>query len=177
MIAVLRMDSSRQQPPRLTGEQAKLVAAKIYSFASAPETAGLQLDFDALKTERTFYAELIREVRRLMPEDKMLSITALASWCLFDNWMQSLPVDETGPMMFSLGNERRKVLLHFKSGRQFIAPLCCRSLGISLEDTEVNQLMMPLVRNRKIPTRTYVFTRTAWNRAKLQAVHSLLLSP
>jgi hypothetical protein len=177
MIAVLRMDSSRRNPPLLTEEQAKLAARKFYSFASAPASHGLQLDFDAVETERHFYGRLIQEVRRLMPEDKMLSITALASWCLFDDWMQSLPVAETVPMMFSLGNDRRKVLLHFKLGKEFVEPRCCRSLGISLEDSEVNALMISALRKRKMATRTYVFTRTAWTREKLKAVHSLLLKP
>jgi hypothetical protein len=137
----------------------------------------LQLDFDALETERPFYERLVREVRRLLPEDKMLSITALASWCLFDDWLAGLPVDESVPMMFSLGKDRRKVLLHFKLGKEVIEQRCCRSLGISLEDSEVNRLMIPVLRKRKMATRTYVFTRTAWTREKLRAVHSLLLKP
>jgi hypothetical protein len=177
MIAVLRMDSSRTEPPVLTDAVATAAARKIYSFGLVPRSAGLQLDFDALETERPFYERLVREVRRLLPEDKMLSITALASWCLFDDWLSGLPVDESVPMMFSLGKDRRKVLLHFKLGKEFIEQRCCRSLGISLEDSEVNRLMIPVLRKRKMATRTYVFTRTAWTREKLRAVHSLLLKP
>ena len=35
--------------------------------------------------------------------DVPLSITALASWCAQDRWMEGLPVDETVPMLFRMG--------------------------------------------------------------------------
>jgi hypothetical protein len=174
MLSVIRMDCSRKAPPTLDSRQARLLGRKICAFASSPHSLGLQIDFDALQTERAFYRTAIEEVRSTLPKDKFFSITALASWCLFDNWMDGLPVDETIPMMFSLGYERRKILLHFKRNGQFHFPLCCRSLGISLEDDEVNALMIPLSGKRKIATRTYVFTRTAWTREKLVKVNSLL---
>ncbi|HNB24804.1 MAG TPA: hypothetical protein PKZ32_20450, partial [Candidatus Melainabacteria bacterium] len=103
-----------------------------------------------------------------------ISITALASWCLFDNWIKDLPIDESVPMMFSLGRDREKVLLYIRKHHDFLDARANRSLGLSLEDTRVNELMIPIAQKRKIPVRVYVFTRTAWTEKKIQAVRSLL---
>ncbi len=104
-----------------------------------------------------------------------ISITALASWCLFDNWIKDLPIDE------SVADDvqpwsRASIKYCAISGRTTIlssnAPE--QTLGLSLEDTAVNDLMIPLTQKRKIPVRVYVFTRTAWTAKKLQAVDSML---
>ncbi len=58
----------------------------------------IQVDFDAKATERGFYRDLLNDLRRQLPESMALSITALASWCLGDNWLPELPVDEAVPM-------------------------------------------------------------------------------
>ncbi|HEY9871784.1 MAG TPA: hypothetical protein V6D08_21705 [Candidatus Obscuribacterales bacterium] len=176
MIAVVRIDSDSKHKPDLSVSQIEQAAQAIARFSEFPRTVGVQIDFDAAESEREFYASLIRRVRNLLAPEKMLSITALASWCLFDNWIKDLPVDEAVPMMFSLGQDRSKVLLHFKSHRDFSLPLCCRSLGISLEEQDVNALMIPLAQRRKMPVRIYAYSRSAWSPAKLEQFKHLIKS-
>jgi hypothetical protein len=176
LLAVVRIDSDSQHKPALSVSQIEQAAQTIARFSLFPQSVGVQIDFDAAESERAFYASLIRRVRNLLPPDKMLSMTALASWCMFDNWIKDLPVDEAVPMMFSLGRDRSKVLLHFKSGRDFSLPLCYRSLGISLEDKDVNALMIPLTQRRTMPVRVYAYTRSAWSPAKLDQLKHLLQS-
>lgn len=174
LIPVLRIDSDSRRPPKLSDSQIDAISKVLTKMAVRPQTCGIQIDFDAVQSEREFYKKLLHKVRACLPDKLPLSITALASWCLYDNWINDLPVEETVPMMFSLGAERAKILLYFKSANDFLVTGCCHSLGVSLEDNEVNKLMIPLARKRKIPVRVYVFTKSAWNEQKLRAVDSLL---
>jgi hypothetical protein len=176
LIPVIRIDTDSRLRPALTESQVQTVAEIIGKFASLPRTEALQIDFDATVSERPFYKALLKTVRSLIPRGMPLSITALASWCLFDDWIRDLPVDETIPMMFSLGPERQKVLLHFEQDRDFAKGACCGSLGLSLEDRVINDLMIPRLQKRKIPVRIYFFTRTAWTAEKIHAARSLLLN-
>jgi hypothetical protein len=174
LIAVVRIDDARLQPPSLTDEQARMVAQAVARAGRMGAVRHVQIDYDARKNERRFYAILLRNVRAILPAETKLSITALASWCLFDDWVKDLPVDESVPMMFSLGSERQKIIGYFRSGRDFMHPPCCQSLGISLEDAEINQLMIPLAKARKIPVRLYVYTRTAWTPEKINKIQAML---
>lgn len=173
LCPVLRIDSDRRHPPTLSGRQRNKLLAIVRKMSRLPHTAQIQIDFDALESERAFYRDLLEQTHRTLPETKV-SITALTSWCLFDNWIKDLPVVETVPMLFSLGPERSKILLYFRTNRDFLVPGCCHSLGLSLEDSEVNQLMIPQAKRRTIPVRYYIFTRTAWNRKKFDALQLIL---
>lgn len=174
VVPTVRIDVLRQPKPVLSNDQLEKTLWLIERAARAPNAAQIQIDFDALETERDFYRALLSRLRKSLPAKMPISITALASWCLFDNWIKDLPIDESVPMMFSLGREREKVLLYFRSHREFIDERSKRSLGLSLEDTAVNELMIPMAQKRRIPVRVYVFTKTAWTAKKLHAVDSLL---
>ncbi|HEY9791642.1 MAG TPA: hypothetical protein V6D22_14660 [Candidatus Obscuribacterales bacterium] len=170
---VLRIDTSRNHAANLSEEQLWKLAKIVGRISALPRTAQVQIDFDAVETERPFYRRLLELVKKENPQIR-LSITALASWCIFDNWIKDLPVAETVPMLFSLGTERAKVLLYFRTCGDFLVTGCCKSLGLSLEDEEVNKLMIPKAKERTIAVRFYVFTKTAWNRKKYQTVRSML---
>ncbi|MBY0550082.1 MAG: DUF3142 domain-containing protein [Candidatus Obscuribacterales bacterium] len=177
LMPVVRVDTDPKQTPTLDSKMVRNLTGLIARIASRPRSSRIQVDFDARLSERDFYRQLLTEVRQTVPAQMPLSITALASWCLFDNWLANLPVSETVPMMFSLGTERTKVLNYFRSGKQFLHPGCCDALGVSLEDSEVNALMIPLSKQRKIPPRLYVFTRSAWTREKVETVRLLAGDP
>ena len=174
VVPTVRIDVLHRQKPELAEKQLEKIEWLIRKAAAVPNAAQIQIDFDALETEREFYRSLLHRLRKSLPPSLPISITSLASWCLFDNWIKDLPIDESVPMMFSLGREREKVLLYFRSHKDFIDERSKRSLGLSLEDTAVNELMIPIAQKRKIPVRVYVFTKTAWTAKKLQAVDSLL---
>lgn len=174
VVPTVRIDIVRREKPTLSKEQIEKISWHILKAASAQNAAAIQIDFDALTTERGFYRELLQHLRKTLPSTIPISITALASWCLFDNWIKDLPVDESIPMMFSLGRDRQKVLLYLQKHHDFLDERANRSLGLSLEDTGVNELMIPIAQKRKIPLRVYVFTRTAWTEKKIRAVKFLL---
>lgn len=175
VVPVVRIDVDHKRPVSFSQQQLDRLTDIIVKASKAPNSAQVQIDFDALASERSFYRRLIEQVHSKIKVP--LSITALASWCLFDNWIKDLPITESVPMMFSLGRDRKKVLLHFRTKGDFFDPRCTQSLGLSLEDSEVNELMIPLSKRRKIPVRVYVFTRTPWTPKKIQSARLLLEQP
>src|SRR6185295_19662078 len=102
VIAVARIESEHSSRPALSSEQIAEAAAAISELGSLPNVVMVQVDFDATKSERAFYRELLFQLRRKLPPSTALSITALASWCKGDNWLEDLPVDEAVPMLFRM---------------------------------------------------------------------------
>jgi hypothetical protein len=174
LVPVLRIDTDAKCLPSFNEAQLEQVSRVVKNIAALPQTVQVQIDFDALVSERKFYRQLLNRLSSMTPLQIPISITALASWCLFDDWIKDLPVSEMVPMMFSLGQERNNILFYFRSGEDFRVPTCCQSLGLSLEDKEINQLMIPLMQRRNIRVRVYVFTKTAWTKEKIDAISALL---
>jgi hypothetical protein len=112
----------------------------------------LQIDFDALQSQRTLYREVLVELRREMPKQMPLSITALASWCADDDWIAGLPVDEAVPMLFRMGRDRG---LFDRRGASAVIrePLCSGSLGLSTDEPWPAELE---------GKRLYIFRTRAW---------------
>jgi hypothetical protein len=102
----------------------------ILSSAKQPAIAALQIDFDATRSQRDFYRALLIDLRRQMPPDLPLSITALASWCSYDDWLRGLPIDEAVPMFFRMEPDRRRAPASLAEFR-IREPLCQSSVGIS----------------------------------------------
>jgi len=151
MIAVVRIESNRAKPLDLS--PTKIVSA-IAKLARIGGVSAIQIDFDAKVSERNFYRDLIINLRNQLPDSTALSITALASWCIYDNWLSDLPIDEAVPMLFRMGPDRRQVFLYLESGKDFRPSVCRCSLGISTDEA------MP-----KLPSgrRVYIFHPHAWS--------------
>src|SRR6266536_2320521 len=71
--------------------------------SAGARSAALQIDFDATRSQQEFYRRLLVLLRRRMPPALPLSMTALVSWCSYDDWLGGLPVDEAVPMFFRMG--------------------------------------------------------------------------
>lgn len=151
LIAVVRVESggrgSRADVPR--------TARAIAAAAGQPGVRALQVDFDAVVSERAFYRALLWELLRDVPPGMPISITALASWCESDGWISGLPVAEAVPMLFRMGPDQ------YSPGSDFRSELCRSSVGISTDE-------LP----SRIPSgrRVYVFHPRAWSPDQLQAV-------
>jgi hypothetical protein len=101
--------------------------------AEAQASGALQLDYEAPLSERPFLRQLILDLRHALPRAR-LSMTALASWCLFDGWLAELPVDEVVPMVYRMGRDRLAVRRWLDEGRDFRVPLCQKAVAVSLAD-------------------------------------------
>lgn len=155
-IAVVRIET--RKGARLDLQQARAAAQLALESAHARGVAALQIDFDARRSERAFYAAVLTELRRRMPAGMPLSMTALASWCSSDDWIGGLPVDEAVPMYFRMEPDRdaRSHRAEFRIRE----PLCQTSIGVSTREPWPDRLT---------GRRVYIFPDRGW-----QADYALL---
>jgi hypothetical protein len=109
LVPVIRIEADFTNPPLLTSELRDRVAEAILSLVDGERFSGIQLDFDARESERLFFKELLVELRNRLGPGKRLSIAALASWCLGDDWLLGLPIDEAVPMLYRMGPEAEAI--------------------------------------------------------------------
>lgn len=159
-LAVVRLEAARGAP----GLDARAIANLAGQIAPLPRrwhAIGLQIDFDATTAQRPFYRALLTGLRRRLPADTTLSITALASWCLGDPWIADLPVDEAVPMLFRMGPEGKGIRSLLARGHDFSLPLCRTSVGFATDEP------MP----RKFSNRAvYLFPPHPWTRHALLSI-------
>ena len=161
LMAVVRIATDRWQPPDLSAAQREMATVAIAGIGMLSGIQALQVDFDATVSERAFYREVLHQLRRQLPASMPLSITALASWCIFDDWLAGLPVDEVVPMVFRMGADHHRVRRYLAED-DFRAAACRHSLGIATDEP------LPILRPGR---RLYVFHPHAW---RLEAMTSFL---
>jgi len=154
LVAVVRIESDRQDPPRLSDPQLQQTAKEILNGSAQ---SLIQIDFDAVVSERAFYRNLLQRVRHDLPPATALSITALASWCAGDDWLSDLPIDEAVPMLFRMGVERRQFQRRLDSGEPFESARCQSAAGVSTDE--------PV--NAPAVTRLYIFNPQPWTKDSL----------
>jgi len=163
LIAVARIESERGPShalsPTLSATQLADTASAISELGNLANVAMVQVDFDATTSERGFYREVLTQLRRKLPQSTALSITALASWCKGDNWLEDLPVDEAVPMLFRMGVERKQFLSQLAAGAGFTSTPCQASAGVSTDE--------PLAQLPRVQ-RLYVFNPRVWSSEQLQ---------
>jgi len=108
---------------------------------------------------------LIKDVRGKLPSNTRLSITALASWCMSDDWISDLPVDEAVPMLFRMAADGKQIVMRLNAGDDFTEPLCRHSYGISLDEAQPKRFA-----SRSL----YIFNPNAWTE---ESVRKILESP
>ena len=144
LMAVVRVQSSGEALPDV-----REAAAAIGDAAKLAGVRALQIDFDATQSERSFYRDLIARLKTQIPPSFPITITALASWCRYDNWIGDLPVAEAVPMLFRMGPDG------YKPGEKFRLSLCGNSVGISTDEPIIK---LPRVR------RVYIFHPGSWTK-------------
>jgi hypothetical protein len=111
---------------------------------------------------------LLSDVRRNLPASFPLSITALASWCIGDSWLERLPpgtIDEAVPMLFRMGPDTAAVWRFLRSGQEFPVAGCQGSLGLSTDESLSNEVLsrhLPGMPSSWRDKRVYVFSPRLW---------------
>jgi hypothetical protein len=164
LVAVTRIETDAAGASRLSESAVDSMAGAIARTLSLPRVRGVQIDFDAAESERPFYRSLVQSVRRAIGPAVPLSITALASWCAQDRWMDGLPIDEAVPMLFRMGPINEPYSEIARSPRRAAAE-CRGALGTSLDE--------PL-HVRADGRRVYVFNAAAWTPASVAGAHEVL---
>ncbi len=133
-MAVVRIEADRSAGS-LSLAQGHQAAEAILAWARTPPGYdALQIDFDATVSQRPFYRRLLQDLRRELPTAMPISITALASWCLGDRWLEGLPIDEAVPMLFRMGTDERAIRTVLDRGDDFREPRCRTSYGLATDE-------------------------------------------
>lgn len=146
----VQIDPSR--PAQWTPALRQRVAAAVLHYATAIPARRVQVDFEVRASERAILLDLLADVRRGLPRGAILSMTALASWCDGETWLDAAPVDEIVPMLFRMrGGEALKNRL--AAGGDFRDPRCRAALGIASDS--------PIPRAPP-GRRVYLFSPASW---------------
>lgn len=164
LIAVTRIESEKTTGQRaaLSDAQRQRLVTLIVKTLELRNVSAIQIDFDAAVSEREFYRALLRDLRAKLPDQIPLSMTALASFCVGDRWLDDLPVDEAVPMIFRMGADDRTIKNFLAGGEDFREPLCQRSYGIALDE--------PLEIKFKPDRRVYVFNDRSWTATDVNSI-------
>jgi len=148
LMAVVRFESTgRGLPP------AADVVREVLPALQLPGIGALQIDFDARRSERAWYAAFLRELGQAIPAGLPLTITALESWCDGDRWIADLPVADATPMLFRMGPGERVPT-------DFAEASCRSSIGVSTDEIPAR-----VPRGRRV----YFFHPGPWTREAYDA--------
>src|ERR1039457_1174422 len=156
LMAVVRMESFSPPLP-----DPAAVTAEIAGVGNIQGVRAVQIDFDARRSEREWYTDVIRRVRGAIKPGMPLSITALASWCEGDPWIRDLPVNDAVPMLFRMGPGERW------TGRDFSIPVCRSSIGLSTDELPAS--LPSGLRGRRL----FVFHAAAWSVESYRGVNQV----
>jgi len=151
-VAVAHVESDRAEPPVLSGEQLRRFADALVAVSDEVPHHVLQVDYEAVESQRSFFIDAIAALRRRLPQDA-ISVTALASWCANERWTGRLATDEVVPMLFRMGYDGRRLRARFANGGDFRNPECRSSLGVATDELPA---AVPAGR------RVYVFNPRRW---------------
>jgi len=156
-LPVVRIESDATSPPTLEPSQQQALASAILAVLQPLGHRQLQLDFEAVASQRMFYRGLLAKLRSRLGARFPISMTALTSWCLEDRWLRRLPVDEIVPMFYRLGPDGGRLRLALERGTD-LAPECQAAHGFTTDEPFVH---LPH------PRRIYLFSPVPWHPALL----------
>jgi len=149
------------------GERVNRVVSEIEQASRLPGVSAVQIDFDAAASQHEFYRQLLVETRRRLKKETRLSITALASWCVGDRWLEELPdgtLDEAVPMLFRMGPGGTAVVRQLQRGEEFPVAVCRNSVGVSMDEPLSRDILAGKFGNGNLQAgkRVYVFSPRSW---------------
>ena len=164
LIAVTRIETSKiaGKRPSFSPSQVEKLVDLVKNTLARPNVRAVQIDYDAVGSERKFYRELMMKLKNRLPDKTPLTMTALASWCTGDAWFNDFPVDEAVPMAFEMGADSDRIRSFLAAGNDWREPLCRGSYGISTDE--------PLNVNFKPNRRFYYFKSSAWEKSDLEKI-------
>ena len=172
-VAVVRVERAPSRIERRAGPHLvnrydearahRAVVAVVREVASLPGVLGVQLDHDARASERPAYLRLLAAVRAAMPRERTLTMTALASWCSDDVFLDaaSRQVDGVVPMVFAMGREGPLVRTRLHAA-PFDVAACHAQLGVSIDE--------PALPHRGADV--WAFSSRAWTPARFAALRA-----
>lgn len=153
---VVHVEIDHEKRPEWNDDLRRRLTGAVLHYAAAAPVRRVQLDFEVRRSERPILVGLVHALRAGLPRTTLLSMTALASWCVHEDWIDQLPVDEVVPMLFRMEEGGRTIKKRLAEGQDFRNSKCRAALGIS---TDSPVLRAPPGR------RVYLFDPQSWNEA------------
>ncbi len=157
-IAVVHIEVDQSRPLDWSPALAEQVVGAALAFARG--AAQVQVDMEVRTSQRGALLDVLRGVRAGLPAGATLSMTALASWCESETWLNAAPVDEIVPMLFRMGPRGDRLRGKLAAGGDFNDPRCRDALGIATDTPAV----VPPGR------RVYIFNPRSWDAAAIAAL-------
>jgi hypothetical protein len=125
---VIRIEAPGDRLPR-----ADAVAEIIVEISRSYRPIEYQLDFDARQSQREYYRLLIERLRTRLTEQPV-SVTALASWCAGDPWLDTLDIDYAVPMIYRMGHDGDNIRQVLARNGRFPVTICRYAVGYSADE-------------------------------------------
>ena len=164
VFPVIRLESKGCSSRIASTVTDKLIDNICHEINNFPLARKIQIDYDAKASERKWYRDLLQAVRNRLPAHCVLSITALASWCYGNNWLDGLPVDEIVPMFFRMGRDSELIKRQIQTRIPCAVASRKYCLGVSLDE--------PLSISIKEGS-FYVFNSKRWDRETLTITNKI----
>lgn len=161
--AIVHVEIDQGEPLAWTTRLRSRVAAAILHHARAFPARRVQVDFEVRASERQVLLEVLEDVRRGLPRGTLLSMTALASWCDTERWLDRAPVDEIVPMLFRMQEAGDALKNRLAAGGDFRNPRCRSAFAVSTDT--------PVVRAPR-GRRVYLFNPRSWTEADFRKVRA-----
>jgi hypothetical protein len=153
---VVHVELSVVRPPVLDAAARDAILHDVLRAARGSTSGWVQLDMEARPSHRTFYLELVRELRHQLPPDIKLSVTALAWWCRSHEWLDNIAADEVVPMVFRMGRETDAIRATWEQQPGKLHPRCrAGAIGTATSEPLAGDVMARY-------SREYVFDRRSW---------------
>jgi hypothetical protein len=117
----------------VAGDQRARAAALVLALLGNARFAEAQIDFEVKASQRQVLLDLVGDVRAALPPGMHLSMTALASWCDTETWLDAAAVDEVVPMLFRMGPAGAALKRRLADGGDFRLARCRTSIGIATD--------------------------------------------
>jgi hypothetical protein len=151
------------RPPATALVHVQIDRARPLLWTPTLRARRVQLDFEVRASERAVLLDVLRDLRRALPRGTLLSMTALASWCDTEGWLDTAPVDEIVPMLFRMGREGEALKYRLAAGGDFRNPRCRAAFAVSTDS--------PIVRAPP-GRRVYMFNPRSWTAADLETAQA-----
>ncbi|OWQ43883.1 hypothetical protein CDL60_27590 [Roseateles noduli] len=120
----------------LTERQTAAIVQRVLDAAARSTSGWVQLDFEAVPSQRDSYHALVRRLRAALPASMRLSVTLLAWQCRSSAWISPIAADEVVPMFFRLGRDTARWQRELAAGADALHPRCRNeAAGFSPQDT------------------------------------------
>ena len=157
-IAVVHIEVDQNQRLVWSRGLAEQVIGAALTYAGS--AAEVQIDMEVRSSQRDALLEVLHGVRAGLGPTTSLSMTALASWCDSETWLDRAPVDEIVPMLFRMGPGGARLRAKLAAGGDFNQRRCRSAVGIATDSPSV----VPPGR------RVYIFNPRPWDAAAIAAL-------